>query len=48
MAKSIIGTQASMGPPLDADDAADPAPLEHGHHHAVGGADRQQVHDAPP
>ena len=28
-----------------ADEALAPAPLEHGDDHAVGGADRQQVHD---
>ena len=45
MANIIIGTNGSMGPAADADDAAEPAPLEHGHDDAVGGADRQQVHD---
>src|SRR3712207_8508600 len=29
---------------VDADELAEPAPLEHSHDHAVGGADREQVH----
>src|SRR5207245_6902305 len=30
---------------LDAEEAAQPAPLEDGDHYAVGRADREQVHD---
>jgi hypothetical protein len=45
MANSIIGTNGSIGAGLDAGDAVEPTPLEHGDDHAVGGADRQQVHD---
>src|SRR5581483_3714036 len=32
-------------PAVDTHDRSTPAPLEHRHHHAVGGADREQVHD---
>ena len=46
MAKSIIGANDWMGPvPVDTDELAEPAPLEHSDDHAVAGADRQQVHD---
>ena len=45
MANSIIGTNGSIGAPFDAEQAAAPAPLEHGDDDAVGGADREQVHD---
>ena len=46
MANRNIGTHASIGPDLvDADQVHAPAPLEDGDEDAVGGADRQQVHD---
>ena len=45
MAKNIIGAKVSMGPGCEAGDVAEPAPLHDGDGDAVGGADRQQVHD---
>ena len=46
MANSIIGAHGSIGrSPAHAEQAAEPAPLEDRDHHAVGGADGQQVHD---
>ena len=45
MANSISGRIASIGPPVDADEVGAPAPLEDRDEHAVGGGDRQHVHD---
>ena len=46
MANMIIGRNGLIGTVLcEADQLVAPAPLEHGDDHAVGGADRQQVHD---
>ena len=45
MANSIIGIERLDRRRRDADDVAQPAPLEEGDDDAVGRADRQQVHD---
>ena len=45
MAKSIIGMNGLIGPAFDAEQLAGPAPLEDGDDDAVGGADRQHVHE---
>ena len=45
MANSISGQRCLDRCAGDAEEVGAPAPLEHGDHHAVGGGDRQDVHD---